>query len=132
MGNRPARGRVVGGGVCSPLPCAYREPRLPPCTWLPWLVAVPPRDTLVPPIDPLDEEDEVPLTIGDDEPLDEEGEVPLTIGDDEPLDEEEEELPLTIGDDEPLDEEDLLLPTLLLLPPKESPLPPLGCPLEGA
>ena len=60
---------------------------------------VPPRDTLVPPIAPLDEEDEVPLTIGDDEPLDEEG---------------------------------LLLPTLLLLPPKELPLPPLGCALEGA
>ena len=58
---------------------------------------MPPRDTLLPPIAPLDEE--------------------------------EEELPLTIGDDEPLDEEDLLLPTLLLLPPKESPLPPLGCPL---
>ena len=58
---------------------------------------VPPRDTLVPPIDPLDEE---------------EGEVPLTIGDDEPLDEEGE-----------------LLPTLLLLLPKELPLPPLGCPL---
>ena len=92
---------------------------------------VPPRDTLVPPIAPLDEEDEVPLTIGDDEPLDEEGEVPLTIGDDEPLDEEEED-PLTIGDDEPLDEEGLLLPTLLLLLPKESPLLPLGCPLYGA
>ena len=92
---------------------------------------VPPRDTLVPPIAPLDEEDEVPLTIGDDEPLDEEGEVPLTIGDDEPLD-EEGEVPLTIGDDEPLDEEGLLLPTLLLLPPKELPLPPLGCALEGA
>ena len=89
---------------------------------------VPPRDTLVPPIAPLDEEDEVPLTIGDDEPLDEEEEVPLTIGDDEPLDEEEED-PLTIGDDEPLDEEGLLLPTLLLLLPKELPLPPLGCPL---
>ena len=64
---------------------------------MPWLVAVPPRDTLLPPIDPLDEE--------------------------------EWEEPLTIGDDEPLDEEGLLLPTLLLLPPKESPLPPLGCPL---
>ena len=82
---------------------------------MPWLVVVPPRDTLVPPIAPLDEEDEVPLTIGDDEPLDEEGEVPLTI-----------------GDDEPLDEEGLLLPTLLLLLPKESPLLPLGCPLYGA
>ena len=91
-------------------------------------MVVPPRDTLVPPIDPLDEEGEAPLTIGDDEPLDEEGEVPLTIGDDEPLDEEEED-PLTIGDDEPLDEEGLLLPTLLLLLPKELPLPPLGCPL---
>ena len=75
---------------------------------------MPPRDTLLPPIDPLDdEEEEAPLTIGDDEPLDEEEEVPLTICDDEPLDEEE----------------GLLLPTLLLLPPKESPLPPLGCPL---
>ena len=78
-------------------------------------MVVPPRDTLVPPIDPLDEE----------------GEAPLTIGDDEPLDEEEED-PLTIGDDEPLDEEGLLLPTLLLLLPKELPLPPLGCPLYGA
>lgn len=76
-------------------------------------MVVPPRDTLVPPIDPLDEE---------------EWEEPLTIGDDEPLD-EEEELPLTIGDDEPLDEEGELLPTLLLLLPKELPLPPLGCPL---
>ena len=74
---------------------------------------VPPRDTLVPPIAPLDEEEE---------------ERPLTIGDDEPLD-EEEEVPLTIGDDEPLDEEGELLPTLLLLLPKELPLPPLGCPL---
>lgn len=129
MGNRPARGRVVGGAFVAPLPCAYREPRLPPCTWLPWLVAVPPRDTLLPPIAPLDdEEEEAPLTIGDDEPLDEEEEVPLTIGDDEPLDEEEED-PLTIGDDEPLDEEGELLPTLLLLLPKELPLPPLGCPL---
>ena len=92
-------------------------------------MVVPPRDTRVPPIDPLDEEGEAPLTIGDDEPLDEEEEeVPLTIGDDEPLDEEEED-PLTIGDDEPLDEEGLLLPTLLLLLPKELPLPPLGCPL---
>ena len=86
----------------------------------------------MPPIDPLDdEEEEAPLTIGDDEPLDEEGEVPLTIGVEAPLD-EEDEVPLTIGDDEPLDEEEELLPTLLLLLPKESPLPPLGCPLEGA